>query len=167
MDFDLSEEHESFRRVVRDFAQQEIAPHAAAWDERHTFPVEVVLAMGRLGLFGLIFPERWGGGGGDFAGGRATYAVVVTNLGPSASVGPIEVTDKLPASATLVSAGGPGWTCDPIVGVTIGIAVLGEARSAPLWAGFAFAIAGILAIYGVIQLSRRQAEAEERADLPT
>ena len=54
---------------------------------------------------------------------------------------------------------------DPIVGVTIGIAVLGEARSAPLWAGFAFAIAGILAIYGVIQLSRRQAEAEARADL--
>jgi drug/metabolite transporter (DMT)-like permease len=56
---------------------------------------------------------------------------------------------------------------DPIVGVTIGIAVLGEARSAPLWAGFAFAIAGLLAIYGVVQLSRRQAETEARADLHT
>jgi alkylation response protein AidB-like acyl-CoA dehydrogenase len=67
MDFDLSPEHEAFRRVVRDFAEQEIAPHAAAWDEAHHFPLDVVRAMGELGLFGLVFPEEWGGGGGDFA----------------------------------------------------------------------------------------------------
>ena len=67
MSFELSEEHESFRSVVRDFAEAEIAPHAAAWDEEHHFPVEVVEAMGALGLFGLIFPEEWDGGGGDFA----------------------------------------------------------------------------------------------------
>jgi len=67
MDFDLSPEHEAFRRVVRDFAEQEIAPHAAEWDETHHFPLDVVRAMGDLGLFGLVFPEEWGGGGGDFA----------------------------------------------------------------------------------------------------
>jgi alkylation response protein AidB-like acyl-CoA dehydrogenase len=67
MDFDMSPEHDEFRRVVREFAAAEIAPHAAAWDESHEFPIDVVRAMGELGLFGLVFPEEWGGGGGDFA----------------------------------------------------------------------------------------------------
>ncbi len=67
MMFELSEDHEAFRKVVRDFAERELAPHVAAWDEEHHFPVEAVLAMGELGLFGLVFPEEWGGGGGDFA----------------------------------------------------------------------------------------------------
>jgi alkylation response protein AidB-like acyl-CoA dehydrogenase len=67
MSYELSEEHEAFRRVVRDFAEAEIAPFAAAWDEEHHFPVDVVEAMGSLGLFGLVFPEELGGGGGDFA----------------------------------------------------------------------------------------------------
>ena len=67
MDFDLSPEHEAFRRVVREFAVAEIAPHAARWDEEHIFPLDVVKAMGELGLFGLVFPEEWGGSGGDFA----------------------------------------------------------------------------------------------------
>ena len=67
MDFDLSAEHEAFRAVVREFAQAEIAPHAARWDDEHTLPLDVVAKMGELGLFGLIFPEEWGGAGGDFA----------------------------------------------------------------------------------------------------
>jgi butyryl-CoA dehydrogenase len=67
MMFELSEEHEAFRKVVRDFAERELAPHVARWDEEHHFPVEAVLAMGELGLFGLVFPEEWGGSGGDFA----------------------------------------------------------------------------------------------------
>jgi short-chain 2-methylacyl-CoA dehydrogenase len=67
MDFDLSPEHEAFRKVVRDFAESEIAPHAAQWDEDHTFPLETVKAMGELGLFGLVFPAEWGGSDGDFA----------------------------------------------------------------------------------------------------
>src|SRR5687768_18617372 len=66
MDLDRSPEHEGSRRTVRVFAGKQIAPHAARWDEEHTFPVETVLAMGELGLFGLVFPEEWGGGGGDF-----------------------------------------------------------------------------------------------------
>src|SRR5437588_1746227 len=67
MDFELSPEQEAFRKVVRDFAEAEIAPHAEEWDRDHTFPVETVLAMGRLGLFGLLFPEEYGGSGADFA----------------------------------------------------------------------------------------------------
>jgi butyryl-CoA dehydrogenase len=65
MDFDLSAEQEAFRKVVREFTQAEIAPHAEAWDRDHTFPVDTVLAMGELGLFGLPFPEEYGGGGAD------------------------------------------------------------------------------------------------------
>ena len=67
MDFDLSLEHDAFRKVVREFAEREIAPHAAQWDEEHTFPLETVKAMGDLGLFGLVFPAEWGGSDGDFA----------------------------------------------------------------------------------------------------
>jgi short-chain 2-methylacyl-CoA dehydrogenase len=65
--FELSEEHEAFRKVVRAFADDRIAPHAAEWDEAHHFPVDVVREMGDLGLFGLVFPEEWGGSAGDFA----------------------------------------------------------------------------------------------------
>ncbi|HEY5728321.1 MAG TPA: acyl-CoA dehydrogenase family protein [Acidimicrobiia bacterium] len=66
--FELSSEHEAFRKVVRRFAETEIAPHAASWDRDHHFPENVVRKMGDLGLFGLPFPERIGGGGGDFTG---------------------------------------------------------------------------------------------------
>ena len=63
---DLTAEHEALRAVVRDFAASEIAPHAEAWDRDHNFPVDTVHAMGKLGLFGLPFPEEYGGSGGDF-----------------------------------------------------------------------------------------------------
>lgn len=64
--FELSREHEEFRRSVRDFAEAEIAPYAAQWDRDHHFPVDVVHRMGALGLFGLTAPEEYGGAGGDF-----------------------------------------------------------------------------------------------------
>lgn len=63
---ELSSEQEDFVEVVRDFAASEIAPHASRWDAEHYFPLDVVLAMGKLGLFGLVFPERYGGSGTDF-----------------------------------------------------------------------------------------------------
>src|ERR1022692_4212607 len=75
--FELSKDHESFRKVVRDFAQKEIAPYVAAWDREHHFPVNVVQAMGELGLFGLVVPEEYGGGGGDFT----TLCVAIEELG--------------------------------------------------------------------------------------
>lgn len=64
--FGLSADHEDFRRVVRDFAAKEIAPHVARWDREHHFPVDVVRQMGELGLTGLTAPEEYGGGGADF-----------------------------------------------------------------------------------------------------
>ncbi len=66
MSYELSDDHEVFRRSVRDFAEKEIAPHAAQWDREHHFPVDVVQKMGALGLFGLTAPEQYGGADGDF-----------------------------------------------------------------------------------------------------
>ena len=74
---ELTPEQESLRKVVRDFAVSEIAPHAEAWDRDHTFPVETVLAMGELGLFGIPFPEEYGGGGADLT----TLCVALEELG--------------------------------------------------------------------------------------
>ena len=65
MDFELSPEQEQFRTVVREFAAAEIAPHAETWDRDSVFPVDTVRAMGDLGLFGLPFPEEYGGSGAD------------------------------------------------------------------------------------------------------
>jgi len=62
---EFTEEQEALRRVVREFAEGEIAPHAAEWDHDHRFPVDVVRQMGELGLFGIPFPARYGGGDGD------------------------------------------------------------------------------------------------------
>lgn len=61
--FELSREHEEFRRTVRDFAEHAIAPHVGKWDKDHHFPADVVQQMGDLGLFGLVAPEEYGGAG--------------------------------------------------------------------------------------------------------
>ena len=76
VEFDLTAEQEQFRGVVREFAEAEIAPHAEAWDRDHTFPVDTVLAMGKLGLFGLPFPQEYGGGGADYL----TYCLAIEEL---------------------------------------------------------------------------------------
>jgi len=66
MDFDLTQEQRDFRALVRDFAEREIAPRAAEMDERGELPMDIVKQMGELGLFGLPFPEEYGGQGSDF-----------------------------------------------------------------------------------------------------
>src|SRR5215212_394984 len=62
----LDEEQEAFRRTVADFARTVVAPSAHEYDERAEFPYPVVKQMGELGLFGLPFPEEYGGMGGDY-----------------------------------------------------------------------------------------------------
>jgi len=75
--FELSPEHEAFRKTVRDFAEREIAPYVARWDREHHLPIHVVRAMGELGLFGLVVPEEYGGSGGDFT----SLCVAIEELG--------------------------------------------------------------------------------------
>jgi short-chain 2-methylacyl-CoA dehydrogenase len=63
--FELSPEQEALRRLVRDFAADRIAPRAQAFNERGELPLDLVAEMGALGLFGLPFPEAYGGAGGS------------------------------------------------------------------------------------------------------
>ena len=66
LSFALAPEQEEFRKVVRAFAQDVIAPAADDFNARAEFPVGVVKQMGELGLFGIPFEEQYGGRGGDF-----------------------------------------------------------------------------------------------------
>src|SRR5438445_7513603 len=65
MDFDRSPEQEEFRKAVREFAEEVVAPRAEEMDERAELPLDIVKQMGELGLFGLPFPEQYGGQGAD------------------------------------------------------------------------------------------------------
>jgi short-chain 2-methylacyl-CoA dehydrogenase len=64
--FSLDDEHEALRNTVMEFARQAVAPVIGGFYERNEFPYEVVAGMGKLGLFGLPFPEEYGGMGGDY-----------------------------------------------------------------------------------------------------
>jgi short-chain 2-methylacyl-CoA dehydrogenase len=77
MHTEFTEEQDALRKLVRDFAEGEIAPHAERWDAEHTFPTDVVRQMGDLGLFGIPFPEEYGGGGADLT----TLCIAIEELG--------------------------------------------------------------------------------------
>jgi short/branched chain acyl-CoA dehydrogenase len=66
VDFRLNEEQEALRDSVREFAREQIAPVIAEHYEHKTFPYDIVRQMGKMGLFGLPFPEEHGGMGGDY-----------------------------------------------------------------------------------------------------
>ncbi len=66
MDFQLTEEQRLFRRMVREFAEQEIAPRAEEIDATDEFPWDIFRKMGQVGLMGLPFPEEYGGSGAGY-----------------------------------------------------------------------------------------------------
>ncbi len=64
--YELDDEHAELRRTVAEFAHEVVAPVIGGYYERGEFPYEIIARMGKLGLFGLPFPEDSGGMGGDF-----------------------------------------------------------------------------------------------------
>jgi butyryl-CoA dehydrogenase len=76
MQFLLSEEHEMIRKMVRDFAKNEVEPTAAERDEEERFDRAIFDQMGELGLCGIPWPEEYGGIGGDYLG----YVIAVEEL---------------------------------------------------------------------------------------
>ncbi|MCX9193033.1 acyl-CoA dehydrogenase [Carbonactinospora thermoautotrophica] len=66
LDYRLTQEHETLRKTVAEFAHDVVAPVIAEYYERDEFPYDIVRQMGELGLFGLPFPEEYGGMGGDY-----------------------------------------------------------------------------------------------------
>jgi alkylation response protein AidB-like acyl-CoA dehydrogenase len=65
MEFELDEAHQQIRRMVRDFCEAEVRPHARRWDETGEFPLGTVRKLGELGLLGVTVPEEFGGAGLD------------------------------------------------------------------------------------------------------
>ena len=76
MDFELDEAHREIQRMVRQFCEEEVRPHARRWDETETFPRDVVAKLGELGVMGISVPEEYGGAGMD----RLAVAVVVEEV---------------------------------------------------------------------------------------
>jgi short-chain 2-methylacyl-CoA dehydrogenase len=76
MDFDLSDEQQDVRRLVRDFADGEVRPVAEELDREKRFPYEIVAKLGELGLMGIPYPQRYGGGGAD----NLSYAIAIEEL---------------------------------------------------------------------------------------
>ena len=72
----LTEEQRMIRDLARDFAQAELRPHAARWDEEGYVPDAVLAKMGELGLLGMLVPEEWGGTGSDYF----TYALAIEEI---------------------------------------------------------------------------------------
>ena len=66
LDFRLPSEYEDLRKTVEEFARDEVAPVIGDYYERHAFPYDLIRQMGKMGLFGLPFPEEFGGMGGDY-----------------------------------------------------------------------------------------------------
>ena len=66
MDLDLSPEQQDFQKTVRSFVDDVIRPNAERWDQEHELPMTAVSQMAELGLFGLPFPEEYGGSDADF-----------------------------------------------------------------------------------------------------
>ena len=62
----LSPEQEMIREMLRQFAQERLAPFAADWDRNHTFPRQALQELAGLGVLGMVVPEQWGGAGLDY-----------------------------------------------------------------------------------------------------
>ena len=86
VDFQLDDDYRELSETVREFADEVVAPASQKHDEEHSFPYEIVSQMGEMGLFGLPFPEEFGGMGGDYFAlalaleqlGRVDQSVAIT-----------------------------------------------------------------------------------------
>ena len=76
MNFQLTKEQEFVRKMVREFATNEVEPLAADIDKEHRFPMETVEKMAKYGMMGIPFPTEYGGAGGD----EVSYAICVEEL---------------------------------------------------------------------------------------
>jgi len=99
VDFALSETHDITRKMVREFAEREIAPESRKYDESQEVPSHWATKMAGLGLLGVFVPEKWGGAGLD----AISYAIVIEEL------------SRVDASAGVIAAVNNGLVCDPLL----------------------------------------------------
>lgn len=84
MDFELSEEQQIIRRAVRDFAEEEIRPHAERWDEDEAFPRELFKQLGEMGIMGMNLPEKFGGSELDYVSSALAIEEIARHDGSAA-----------------------------------------------------------------------------------
>jgi alkylation response protein AidB-like acyl-CoA dehydrogenase len=82
----LNEQQTMIRDMARQFAQERLAPHAAAWDRDCHFPAEEIRQMGRLGLMGMNVPVEWGGAGADYVSTSLALEEIAAGDGATATV---------------------------------------------------------------------------------
>ena len=123
----LTPDQEMIRDAVRDFAQQELWPHAAQWDKDHTFPHEVHKGLAALGAYGICVPEDLGGAGLDYL----TLALVLEEIaaGDGGTSTAISVTN-CPVNAILMRYGNAAqqkqWLTPLAQGQMLGVFCLTE-----------------------------------------
>lgn len=76
MNFDLTQEQQMIKKLMRDFANEEVAPGAVDRDRSGEFPVDIFKQLADMGMMGLPFPEKYGGGGAD----TISFAIVTEEL---------------------------------------------------------------------------------------
>ncbi len=99
MDFELTPQQQMFQEMVRDFAEKEVAPRAAAVDEEACFPAGTIKMLGELGLMGIGIPEQDGGAGAD----TICYAIAVEEI------------SRACASTGVIMSINNSLVCDPIL----------------------------------------------------
>ena len=123
----LTPDQEMIRDAVRDFAQQELWPHAAQWDKEHTFPTEAHKGLAALGAYGICVPEALGGAGLDYL----TLALVLEEIaaGDGGTSTAISVTN-CPVNAILMRYGNAAqqkqWLTPLAQGEMLGVFCLTE-----------------------------------------
>jgi alkylation response protein AidB-like acyl-CoA dehydrogenase len=123
---ELTDEQREIRDLARRFADERIAPHAAAWDREHRFPADVFRALGELGLMGVCVPEEHGGAGADFL----SYVLVLEELSRAdAGVGVTVAVHTSACTLPLLAHGGERWVPALAAGEEIGAFALTEPGS--------------------------------------
>jgi butyryl-CoA dehydrogenase len=97
MSFQLSSEQEMIRLMARDFARNELEPHAHTWDQTETFPAAAVKKMGALGLLGMMIPPEYDGAGA----GAVSYSLALQEIAYS-------------CASTAVTMSVTNLSCDPL-----------------------------------------------------
>lgn len=97
----LDESHHAFRKVVRNFAREHIAPHATEWEEANSFPQALYRQAAAAGVLAPTFPEALGGGGGDVFHGLIVGEELVRAGSTGVAVGLGSLSIALPPIMTL------------------------------------------------------------------
>ncbi|HTE64124.1 MAG TPA: acyl-CoA dehydrogenase family protein [Solirubrobacteraceae bacterium] len=123
---ELTQEQREIRDLAARFADERIAPHAAAWDRDHTFPRDLFGALGELGLMGVCVPEEHGGAGADFL----SYVLVLEELSRAdAGVGVTVAVHTSACALPLLAYGGERHVPPLAAGEELGAFALSEPGS--------------------------------------